>query len=110
MTHICIRKDVVNGRGIGVRYDVAAGGRVIVVESKVRVGTLPQTSPSIAAEESFPQRFDTDFNHRGAKKFARNSKRRPSARACSSSAWKYSTPKYRGIAKDGTKLENRTRP
>ena len=26
-----------------------------MVQSKVRVGTLPQTSPSIAAEESFPQ-------------------------------------------------------
>ena len=40
----------------------------------------------------------------GAEKFACSSKRRPSAHACSSSAWKYSTPKYRGIAKDGTKL------
>ena len=35
----------------------------------------------IAAEESFPQGFDTDFNHRGAKKFAWNSKRWPSAQA-----------------------------
>jgi hypothetical protein len=26
----------------------------------------------IAAEESFPQGFDTDFNHRGAEKFAWN--------------------------------------
>ena len=81
MTHIWIRKDAVNERGIGVRYDVAAGGRDVVVESKVRVGTLPQTSPSIAAEESFPQGFDTDFNHRGAEKIACNSKRRPSAQA-----------------------------
>ena len=70
MTHIWIRKDVVNGRGIGVKHDVAAGGRDVVLESKVRVRTLPQTSPSIAAEESFPQGFDKDFNHRGAEKFA----------------------------------------
>jgi hypothetical protein len=46
---------VVNGRGIGVRYDVAAGGWDVVVQSKERVGTLPQTLPSIAAEESFPR-------------------------------------------------------
>jgi hypothetical protein len=110
VTHIWIRKDVVNGRGIGVRHDAAAGGRDVVLESKVRVRTLPQTSPSIAAEESFPQGFDKDFNHRGAEKFAWNSKRRASAHACSSSASRYSVPKYRGIAKDGTKLENRTRP
>jgi hypothetical protein len=65
VTHICIRKDVVNGRGMGVRYDVAAGGRDVVVESKVRVGTR-DTASDIATEESFPPGLDTDLNHASA--------------------------------------------